>query len=67
MGCLETSAGKAAIVRGGAVAAAWEVALPIPWTVDQVEDWWREHLAELAGRLAVSDSSNALSIAPAQS
>jgi DNA-binding NtrC family response regulator len=64
MGCLEKTPGR----RPSSAMDLWqqlgEVTLPAPWTLERAESWWREHLAELAGPSAGSDSTNELRIAP---
>jgi len=62
MACLE----KAPEQRPPSAVELWrelgEVTLTTPWTLERAEGWWREHLAELAGPPAVSDSSSELMI-----
>jgi serine/threonine-protein kinase len=41
-----------------------EVALPVPWTLELAESWWREHLPDLAGPSAGGDSTSELKIGP---
>lgn len=66
MSCLEKAPDK----RPSSAVALWEqlgeVPLASPWTLERAEAWWREHLAEIAGPSARSDSSGELTIAPEQ-
>jgi hypothetical protein len=43
-----------------------EVALKNPWTPERAEQWWRDHLPDLAKPSPDSDSSSELSIQPVQ-
>jgi serine/threonine-protein kinase len=65
MSCLE----KAPDRRPSSAMELWqqlgEVTLPTPWSLERAEAWWCEHLAELAGPPARSDSSSDLEIEPA--
>jgi hypothetical protein len=64
MSCLEKAPDK----RPSSAVALWEqlgeVTLAAPWTLERAEGWWREHLAEIAGPSARSDSSDQVTIAP---
>lgn len=62
MRCLE----KVPAMRPSSAVELWEqlgdVALASPWTLERAEGWWREHLAEIAGPSARSDSSDEVTV-----
>jgi serine/threonine-protein kinase len=66
MACLE----KAPEKRPASALDLWhqlgEVTLTPPWTSERAEDWWREHLPELARPSSGGDSSSVLTVQPVE-
>ena len=66
MGCLEKAPDK----RPSSAMELWQqlgdVTVATPWTLERAESWWCEHLAELAGPSARSDSSSDVRIEPTE-
>ena len=64
LACLEKAPGN----RPASALDLWhqlgEVTLATPWTPERAEDWWREHLPELALRSPGTDSSTELKTQP---
>jgi serine/threonine-protein kinase len=66
LACLE----KAPEKRPASALDLWrqlgEIAFRSPWTPERAEEWWHQHLPELARPAAEGDSSSELRIQPVQ-